>query len=84
MGLLLTTAQTLNISRIGHGQNLDRQVAPESRIAGSVDFTHSPRAERRENFVRAEFGTRGQSHVVVRVIIEQNGAGASQHSASRR
>src|SRR5262249_39975950 len=44
------------------GQDLDRHLAPEARIARPVDLAHSSRAERREDLVRPETGARGKAH----------------------
>jgi hypothetical protein len=38
----------------GVGENLERDVAAEARIAGAVDFAHSTRPERGDDFVGAE------------------------------
>jgi hypothetical protein len=40
-------------------QNFQRNLAAEARIASAIDFAHSARAERRENFVRTKFGAGG-------------------------
>ena len=36
------------------GQNLERDVALQSRVAGAIHLAHAARAERRNDFVRAE------------------------------
>ncbi len=55
---LLEATETVGILRKRRGQDLDRHLAPEPRITRSVDLSHSARAERREDFVRAEPGSR--------------------------
>ena len=52
--LLLEAAQALGIGREDGGQHLDRDVAPEPRVARAVDLAHPARAERDEDLVGAE------------------------------
>ena len=40
-------------------QDLDGDVAAEARVARAIDFAHSPRAERTDDFVRTETGAGG-------------------------
>jgi len=48
---LLEAPQSICISRERRRQNLDRYVAPQSRITRAIDFTHPARAERGDDFV---------------------------------
>ena len=41
--------------------DLDRHVAAEPDIPGAIDLTHAARAERRDDLVRAEAGTRREA-----------------------
>ena len=41
-GLVLETAELVRAYRRGRGKNLNRHVAPEARIAGTVDLAHAP------------------------------------------
>ena len=47
------------------GQDLDRDVAVEPRIARAIDLAHSSGAERRNDLVVTEAGPRGKWHVPV-------------------
>jgi hypothetical protein len=44
-------------------QNFDRNRAVQSRVARTIHFAHSARAERRFDFVKGRPCARGQSHV---------------------
>ena len=44
------------------GQYLDRDVATEPRVAGTIHLAHAARAERRDDLVGAEANARGQGH----------------------
>jgi hypothetical protein len=48
----LESGQPIRIGRKLRRQNFDRDVAPELRIAGAIDFSHRTRAERATNLVR--------------------------------
>src|SRR5690349_6544109 len=54
--LLLEAAQALGVSRELRWQYLDGNLAPKARVARAIDLTHSPRADRAEDFVGAERG----------------------------
>jgi hypothetical protein len=45
------------------GGDFDRNIAIESRIPRTVDLTHSAKADRRENLIRAKKCAWGKSHV---------------------
>ena len=53
-GFLLESMETIDVSGKRGGQHLDGDVAPEPRIVGAVDLSHSAAAQRRKDFVRAE------------------------------
>ena len=52
--LLLEAAQAVRVRRQVAGQDLDRDVAPEARVAGAVDLSHAARTEGRDDLVRTE------------------------------
>ena len=47
------------------GQDLERDVAVEPRVARAVDLAHAARAEGRDDLVRAEAGPLRETHVSV-------------------
>ena len=62
------TLEALAELRIGGervGQDLDRDGAVEPRVAGLVHLAHAAGAERRDDLVRAETGTRCEGHASV-------------------
>ena len=59
---LLKTAQAVGIERKRLRQDLDRHFTFETRVAGAIDLAHASRAEQGNNFIRPEFGSRGQVH----------------------
>jgi hypothetical protein len=44
------------------GQNFDRNNSIEARVAGFINFSHSARTNRGENFVRAEPSSGAHTH----------------------
>ena len=61
---LLEAAQPLGVARDARGQHLDRDLAPEPRVARAVDLAHGARAERALDLVRPELDAGGQRHRV--------------------
>jgi hypothetical protein len=55
-------SKPVGITGEGLGQDLQRDVAIELRVAGTVHLAHPAGAEGGENLVRAEARTRGQKH----------------------
>jgi hypothetical protein len=49
------------------GQDLDRDVAIQLRVARSVDLAHAACTKQRDDFVRAEASAGGDGHVVAGV-----------------
>ena len=49
------------------GEDFEGDVASEASVAGAIDFTHPAGAERRDDFVRSEFGSRLQTHARARL-----------------
>ena len=54
LGLALKTGDALRVGDEGVGQDLDRHVAPEFRVAGAIHLAHAAGAERRQDLVRAK------------------------------
>ena len=46
-------------------QHLDRDVAPEPRVAGAIDLAHPARAERRQDLVGTEFRPGRERHAEI-------------------
>ena len=61
--LLCEALQPLRIAGERRGENLDGDIAIQPGIAGAVNLAHAARAQRRLNFIRAEFHARRQGHV---------------------
>jgi hypothetical protein len=53
-GLALQASDAIGILREGGGQDLDRDVALQARVAGTIDLAHSAGADHRLDFVRTE------------------------------
>ena len=62
LGLLLEAAQALAIGGEALGQDLDRDLAVEARVLGSVDLTHAARPNGGKNLVRPEASAGRQQH----------------------
>ena len=61
-GLARETCEPFLVARQEIGQHLDRNVAMELRITGAIDLAHAARANQRDDFVRAEASSGGQTH----------------------
>ena len=59
-GLLLEAVEAIGIRREDTGQDLDRDVTPEPRIACPVHLAHAARAERGHDLVGPEASARFQ------------------------
>ncbi len=59
---LLETAQSIGIGSEGLGKNLDRDLAPQTRVTGPIDFAHPSGAQRADDFKWTESGACGQGH----------------------
>ena len=57
--LLLEAAQPVGVGREGGGQDLDRHIARQARVAGAVDLAHSSRAQERGDLVGPDLGSGG-------------------------
>ena len=53
-GFLLEAPQAIGIGREAVGQDLDRDLAAEARIARAVDLAHPSGAKRRQDFIRPD------------------------------
>jgi hypothetical protein len=54
LGLALEARQAIGIAGDLGRKNLQRRVTLQLRVAGPVNFSHSPGADQREDFVRAQ------------------------------
>lgn len=61
---LLEAAQAVGITGERRGENLERDVAAETRIARAIDLAHSPGPERSKNFIRPEKRSSTERHPV--------------------
>ncbi len=61
-GFLLEPLQAIAVSRRGRRENLDRDIAPETRVAGAIDLAHAAGPERAGDGVRTELSTRRKRH----------------------
>ena len=52
-GFLLESMEAIDVGRECGGQDLDRNVTPEPRIARTIDLAHAAGAERGHDLVRA-------------------------------
>ena len=66
-GFLLEAAEAIGVLRERRRQDLDRHVASEARVARSIHFAHSARAEWRQDLVGAELRARRKAHVLRRL-----------------
>ena len=66
-GLLLESLKPRRVGGKRCGENLDRDVAIQSRVAGFVDLAHPAGAERCQDFVQAEASTSGKRHELHRL-----------------
>ncbi len=62
LGLATKAPESLGILRHLGGQYFERYVAAEFRVGGAIDLAHAACAQRRLDFVRAEFRARSKSH----------------------
>ena len=62
LGLALESGERFGVAGELVGQDLDRDVALQPRVARPVDLAHPARAERGEDLVGAEAGTGRQGH----------------------
>jgi hypothetical protein len=58
-GFVLEALQAVGIAGKGFGQDLDRDVAGQTGVACSIDFSHTARAQGRLNLVGAQFRAGG-------------------------
>ncbi len=58
----LETTAAVGILRVVGGQNLERDVAPQPRVAGAIHLAHSACTNRRDDLIRPEANTGGKTH----------------------
>jgi hypothetical protein len=61
-GLLLEAMEAVRIVCKRFGKNLQSDITPESRVASSIHLAHAAGAQGRDDFVRAQFRARRESH----------------------
>ena len=61
--LPLEPREHVRVLREGFGQDFDGDVAAQLRVPRPVHLSHSPGAERREDFVRPQQGSRIQRQI---------------------
>jgi hypothetical protein len=59
---LLKAPQSLSVGSERHRENLDSDIAPQSRVASAIYLSHPARAQRRKDFIRTEFRARSEGH----------------------
>ena len=62
LGFLFESAQAIGILRERRREDLDRDITPESRVLGPIDFAHPARPDGRQDLVGTEAGTRRECH----------------------
>ena len=70
----LEARESLGIARERARQDLDGDVSAEARIAGLVDLAHAAGAQRRQDLVRAESGSRRKPHRTGGIVALLRGA----------
>src|SRR5262245_34532046 len=64
LGFLLKAGAAGRVASEVRGQNLQRNITPQPRVARPVDLAHAARAQRRDDFIRSEFVSRDERHVI--------------------
>ena len=59
LGFTLEAREPISVVRERLGQDLDRDVAIQLRVAGPINLPHAPFADAGDNFVDTETGTGG-------------------------
>jgi hypothetical protein len=60
--LAFETNETFLVLQELLGKDFDSNVSSAFGVAGSIDFSHSTRTDRLDDFVLAELGSRGEGH----------------------
>jgi len=60
--LLLKAVQAIGFVGNEFGENLERDIAPESRIPRAINFPHATRTDRSDDLVGTQFCARRQRH----------------------
>jgi len=61
-GFLLESTEAIDVGRKCSGEDFDRDITSESRIARTVYLAHAASAEGGDDFVRAETGAGSEGH----------------------
>ena len=70
---LLEAVQQVPVCGECGGENLNRYTAVQARILRPVHFSHSARAQGRDDFIGAQFGARSEGHSVRVIIVPRKG-----------
>src|SRR5205085_1459667 len=68
LGLALEAGERVGVRGQLRGEDLDRDLPVELRVARPVDLAHPARAERREDLVGTETGAGAESHEIGRIL----------------
>jgi hypothetical protein len=62
-GLAVEPSSTVGVGQPHLGQDLDRHVASEPRVAGAIDLAHASGPEERDDFIRADVAACTHGHL---------------------
>ena len=62
LGFTRETGEPVLVTRQEIGQHFDGDVAIQLRVMGAIDLAHAARADQRDDFVRTEASSGGQTH----------------------
>ena len=79
LGFTLEAREPIGVVGEGFGEDLDRDVAIQLRVAGAKDLPHTPFANRRDDVVDAESGT-GSEGQIWRDYTGERGCGRDRSS----
>ncbi len=79
----LEAGQPIGIAGEEVGQDLERDVAPEPRVAGAIDLSHAAGAERGDDLIGAQFRAGSQGHALALILQVQRGSRGSGCSTAK-
>src|SRR5688500_6183744 len=82
-GLAVEPSSTVGVGQPYLGQDLDRHVASEPRVAGAIDLAHASGPEERDDFIRADVAACTHGHLN-RMIDEDTPVEVSKRERDRR
>ncbi len=80
LGLQLEAPQPVGVGRERRRQDFDRDLALQAGVARPVDLAHSAGAERRDDFIRSETGSRRNAHDFAKDILPENRGATSDRT----